>query len=53
MLMAVMTLDKMRVMTAITVVIVKPQKQTRLQRGMLLKQVIQITLIKLTICDKP
>ncbi|CSI39708.1 Uncharacterised protein [Vibrio cholerae] len=43
----------MRVMTAITIVTVKPQKQHRLQWGMLLKRGIQITLIKLTICDKP
>ncbi|CSI57465.1 Uncharacterised protein [Vibrio cholerae] len=52
-LMGVMTLDNMRVMTAITIVTVKPQKQHRLQWGMLLKRGIQITLIKLTICDKP
>lgn len=34
----VMTLDNMRVMTAITIVTVKPQKQHRLQWGMLLKR---------------
>ncbi|GHX88732.1 hypothetical protein VCSRO160_3885 [Vibrio cholerae] len=53
MLIAVMTLDKIRVMTAIAVVTVKPRKQVRLQQGMLLKRVILITLIKLTTCDKP
>ena len=38
-------IDKMRVMTAIAVVTVKPRNKVRLQQGMLLKRVIQITLI--------